>query len=485
MEHAFGDLSAIKLYQSQAVGDAGAEAVAQGNEIAFAPGMANFSTRSGQERLGHELSHVMSQRSGQVRGRGFLVNSALEAQADREGAMAAAGEQVYTGPVTHALSDASPSPAVAGPMQAKRRDEDAQNVKDMQESGKEFNNVYATSDYAGFNNLSEDEWETKTHTPNFFSKMVLGKEDQTYKVRKNKNYGLTTDESKISRERDLTWNMYADPTVPKFRKGMEKLQKQLIKKYTNKNQYNPTAYFQNVYRPASPDGKEGELTISGMNINRMFPELASERGRGFNMSKEEMTEFFDGLMAPHKKNMSDQEKLEANEKFDQSMLKYKEILYGDMKHLEKTYGTMIGQMHPVDVAPQMGSGDEYRHHFRFTQDSAQLMKSAPQYFDFENNKDDQHYKDLDQYYGGALNYHFNYQNMTNNPEYQENVTFSDEEIQESMETMPDIQKMEEVEGKINGPRMNPKEYEKYLEDVRERAKTKDYMKGRLFGKFKG
>ena len=132
MEHAFGDLSAVKLYESRAVGEAGAEAVAQGSEIAFAPGMADFSTRSGQERLGHELSHVMSQRSGQVRGQGFLANSALEARADREGAMAAAGEQVYTGPVTHALSDASPSPSVAGPMQATREDEE--NVAALQPS---------------------------------------------------------------------------------------------------------------------------------------------------------------------------------------------------------------------------------------------------------------------------------------------------------------------------------------------------------------
>ena len=120
MENAFGDLSAVKFYKSQAVGDAGAEAIAQGNEIAFAPGMADFSTRAGQERLGHELSHVMSQRSGQVRGSGFLNNASLEARADREGAMAAAGQQIYTEPVTHALSDAAPSPFVAGAMQAKR-----------------------------------------------------------------------------------------------------------------------------------------------------------------------------------------------------------------------------------------------------------------------------------------------------------------------------------------------------------------------------
>ena len=44
----------MKFYESQAVAEAGAEAIAQGNEIALAPGMADFSTRSGQERLGHE-----------------------------------------------------------------------------------------------------------------------------------------------------------------------------------------------------------------------------------------------------------------------------------------------------------------------------------------------------------------------------------------------------------------------------------------------
>ena len=120
MENAFGDLSAVKLYRSQAVADAGAEAIAQGNEIAFAPGKTDFSTKAGQERLGHELSHVMSQRSGQVRGSGFLNNAALEARADREGAMAAAGQQVYAGPVSHTLSDAAPSPFMAGAMQARR-----------------------------------------------------------------------------------------------------------------------------------------------------------------------------------------------------------------------------------------------------------------------------------------------------------------------------------------------------------------------------
>lgn len=120
MENAFGaDLSAVKLYESEAVGDAGAEAITQGSNIAFAPGMLDFASQSGQALLGHELSHVVSQARGEVHGSGFLNDSALEARADREGAMAAAGQSVYGGPVAGALSNASAT-AAAGPMQARK-----------------------------------------------------------------------------------------------------------------------------------------------------------------------------------------------------------------------------------------------------------------------------------------------------------------------------------------------------------------------------
>ena len=119
MEHAFGmDLGAVKLYESASVAEHGAEAVAQGDTIAFAPGKHDFGSRSGQERLGHELSHVASQRRGEVTGSGFLNSPALEARADREGAMAAAGGQIYDGPVTGPMSGAVADAATAGPIQA-------------------------------------------------------------------------------------------------------------------------------------------------------------------------------------------------------------------------------------------------------------------------------------------------------------------------------------------------------------------------------
>ena len=142
MENAFGaDLGAVKLYESQAVADTGAKAITQGSNIAFAPGMLDFSSYGGQALLGHELSHVVSQARGEVTGGGFLNDSMLEARADREGAMAAAGESVAV--PTAAMSPVSAS-AAAGPMQAKGKDKskkkgDAQ--VDPQEQAKQWHSM--------------------------------------------------------------------------------------------------------------------------------------------------------------------------------------------------------------------------------------------------------------------------------------------------------------------------------------------------------
>ena len=121
MESAFGaDLSAVKLYESEAVAEAGANAVTQGANVAFAPGMLDFTSYGGQALLGHEISHVVSQARGEVTGGGFLNDRSLEARADREGALAAAGEQVAM--PTAAMSSVSAASA-AGPMQADKKEE--------------------------------------------------------------------------------------------------------------------------------------------------------------------------------------------------------------------------------------------------------------------------------------------------------------------------------------------------------------------------
>ncbi len=126
MEASFGaDFSNVKVYESQTVADAGARAMTMGSHVMFAPGQLDFASTGGQSLLGHELSHVVSQARGESRGVGFLRDAGLEAQADRQGAMAAAGETVYSGPVTP-ISATSTALSASGPMQAKKKDEDAE-----------------------------------------------------------------------------------------------------------------------------------------------------------------------------------------------------------------------------------------------------------------------------------------------------------------------------------------------------------------------
>lgn len=119
MENAFGaDFSGLKLYESPEVGEAGDLAAAQGGSIAFAPDAPALTSRAGQELLGHELSHIVSQARGEVSGSGLLENASLEARADREGAMAADGIQLAAEAPAVSISGAGAS---AAPIQAKRR----------------------------------------------------------------------------------------------------------------------------------------------------------------------------------------------------------------------------------------------------------------------------------------------------------------------------------------------------------------------------
>ncbi len=120
MEASFGaDFSGVKVYESQTVADAGAQAMTMGSNVAFAPGQLDLASTSGQALLGHELSHVVSQARGESAGQGFLADSGLEAQADRQGALAAQGESVYSGPVSPLSASAVPASA-AGPVQARK-----------------------------------------------------------------------------------------------------------------------------------------------------------------------------------------------------------------------------------------------------------------------------------------------------------------------------------------------------------------------------
>lgn len=95
METAFGsDFSDVRVHIGHDVSSIGAIAYTWGTNIHFAPGQYNPHTIQGQKLLGHELWHVVQQRSGRVRnpfGGGVAVvqDHALEAEADRMGIKAA------------------------------------------------------------------------------------------------------------------------------------------------------------------------------------------------------------------------------------------------------------------------------------------------------------------------------------------------------------------------------------------------------------
>lgn len=95
MEAAFGaDFSSVRIHVGPQASRIGAAAFTTGNNVYFAPGRYQPHTHQGQRLLGHELAHVMQQRQGRVRasspGVAVIKDPALEAEADRLGARAAA-----------------------------------------------------------------------------------------------------------------------------------------------------------------------------------------------------------------------------------------------------------------------------------------------------------------------------------------------------------------------------------------------------------
>ena len=96
MEAALGaDFAEVRVHVGSQAERIGAIAFTLGSDIYFAPGRYQPDTVHGQQLLGHELAHVVQQRSGRVRnplGSGIAVvqDHALEAEADRLGQRAAA-----------------------------------------------------------------------------------------------------------------------------------------------------------------------------------------------------------------------------------------------------------------------------------------------------------------------------------------------------------------------------------------------------------
>lgn len=98
MEGSFGaSFSDVRVHVGGQAPSVGAQAYTSGSHLHFAPGRYDPSSTSGQALLGHELAHVVQQRSGgvtapQAKGAPINANASLESQADSAGARAAAGK---------------------------------------------------------------------------------------------------------------------------------------------------------------------------------------------------------------------------------------------------------------------------------------------------------------------------------------------------------------------------------------------------------
>jgi hypothetical protein len=123
MEAAFAaDFSGVRVHPGSARAAAlGAVAYTQGSDIHVAPGhWAPYATR-GQELLGHELAHVVQQRTGrvlttaQIKGVALNQDPALEAEADTMGKRAAQGQSGGRGHVPTGRQD----PLTQGAVQQK------------------------------------------------------------------------------------------------------------------------------------------------------------------------------------------------------------------------------------------------------------------------------------------------------------------------------------------------------------------------------
>ncbi len=98
MEASFGhSFAPVRVHENGNAQTLGAVAYTRGNDIHFAPGEYQPQTESGQALIGHELTHVVQQRAGNVavpQGKAAPINDnpRLEAEADVQGARAARGE---------------------------------------------------------------------------------------------------------------------------------------------------------------------------------------------------------------------------------------------------------------------------------------------------------------------------------------------------------------------------------------------------------
>ncbi len=435
MESAFGaDLSAVKLYESEAVADAGASAITQGSNIAFAPGMLDFTSFGGQSLLGHEISHVVSQARGEVTGDGFLNDHSLESRADREGAMAARGEQISV--PTAAMSSVT-AEAASGPMQAK-------------DKGKKKKSAPSNAPaYAPFVSIDPKQ-AGKVNTGADLYEYVSGLQ---YSPKKG---GYETKD-------------------PETGTDAERLENTLLSRYKGDD-----------YRQGLGTISNGaDVTIRGIGLDRMLPQVSHSLGEGY--EEKDIIEMYDDLMAPHRSDVVRDDPASfgpANERFMKGLKTLKGMQYNQLKRLEASFGTLATQLHPDDFIRM--AGPRFNDYFHLTQDTADMLADAPKsVFDPENNPEDADYKALQDYYGKVSDRAYGYSSIISASQKSDNpMDPNDLETMLLNDAARNPEADPELMASIHGPSMSAKEEKAYLKGLRKRASKKG-SGIHLFGKYKG
>ncbi len=401
MENSFGaDFSHVRLFESDTVAEAGAEAVTQGSNIAFAPGKLDLTSTAGQALLGHELSHVVSQARGESAGRGFLNDAHLEAQADRQGMMAAQGESVYSGPVTPIGTSSAVS--AAGPMQAKKHEEKADiqmertgmkgNARDLgyserkklakaydaEEKRRMSLNMPVTGDTPG--NIPAAPTLTDNATPRERAQVD--------------SYNLAMGEGRVNRAKmqmiGKAGNFNSDHEVP------EELQEWFHEEFKHDGEKYATGDLSLI------TGAGDSLRTNMRRSGTWIMENALKQG----MSQDEIKKMLMDAMVKRRKGAADPNSENEEERAraagesattNEALKKIKGVYYGGIKSARDKYGVMMTQLHPADAFNQAG---EFFKDTHWTQDAMEMASLGPELFD-PDSEEDQEFVNLTQYYMAA------------------------------------------------------------------------------------
>ncbi len=150
METAFGtSFSNVKIHEnSSSASENHALAYTQGNDIHFAPGQFKPDTKSGQELIGHELTHVVQQRQGKVKPTtqlktGMQVNDdpTLEREADEMGAKVTQHLSVATSKLTSSSTTMPSTSSDMGHDVTQKKDDSIQRDEEDSEGDEELRTI--------------------------------------------------------------------------------------------------------------------------------------------------------------------------------------------------------------------------------------------------------------------------------------------------------------------------------------------------------